>query len=122
MFGRNPVHIPKPRESFPYCQTWHYVLGELRRRRLASTEKLAVSDDSNFQQDNDTKHILLYYLAPNEFRTPSQNPDLSKLEHSWDVHKQRIINHVITSKEMLKSVKITIEETSKTLDSLPNRL
>lgn len=99
-----------------------------------SAAKLGLATTFWFQQDNDPKHtsevvrLWLLYNTPKQLKTPPQSPDLNPIEHLWDLLEKKIRQHVITSKEMLRSVmqaewaKITSEETEKLVNSMPNRL
>ncbi|GFT65200.1 transposable element Tcb1 transposase [Trichonephila clavipes] len=68
------------------------------------------------------------YNVPNQLHTHPQSPDLNPIEHLWDLLERKIRQHNITSKDMLKSVrkdereKISAEETTKLVNSMPKRL
>ncbi|GFT84124.1 transposable element Tcb1 transposase [Trichonephila clavipes] len=59
---------------------------------------------------------------------PPQSPDLNPIEHLWYLLESKICQHNISSKDMLKSVlkdqweKISAEETTKLVNSMPKRL
>ncbi|GFV43385.1 transposable element Tc1 transposase [Trichonephila clavipes] len=92
--------------------------------------KLGLGSSFRFQHDNDPKHtteivkLLLLYNVPNQLHTPPQSPDLSPIEHRWDLLEPKIRQHNISSKDMLKSVlkdeweKISAEGTIKLFDSM----
>lgn len=109
-------------------------LNILKTNLKQSAQLLELGDDFWFQQDNDPKHaaqnvkLWLLYNTKHQLRTPPQSPDLNPIEHLWDLLERRIRQHHISSKEMLKTVilnewrKITTEDTSKLVRSMPNRL
>ena len=106
----------------------------LKQNLHQSAEKLGLSRSFYFEQDNDPKHtdvdvrLWLLYNSKNQLKTPPQSPDLNPIEHLWSLLERKIRNHVITSKEMLKTVlleeweKITPLETSKLVQSMQKRL
>lgn len=112
---------------------WGY-LNILKHNLKQSAEQLNLSTTFWFQQDNDPKHtsevvrLWLLYNAPRQLKTPPQSPDLNPIEHLWDLLEKRIRQHTITSKEILRNVmqaewaKITVEDTEKLVNSMPNRL
>lgn len=106
----------------------------LKANLKQSAVKLGLEGNFLFQQDNDPKHtadivkLWLLYNVPQQLRTPPQSPDLNPIEHLWDLLERKIRKHQITSKSMLKEVlqleweKITQQETSKLVQSMPKRL
>lgn len=106
----------------------------LKSNLRQSATKIGLENGFVFQQDNDPKHtaeivkLWLLYNVPKQLHTPPQSPDLNPIEHLWDLLERKIRQHNITSKTMLKDViteewgKITSEETSKLVKSMPKRL
>ena len=106
----------------------------LKNNLHQSSEKLGLPRDFYFQQDNDPKHtafdarLWLLYNVKNQLKTPPQSLDLNPIEHLWSLLERKIRNHVITSKEMLKTVlleeweKITPAETVNQVKSINKRL
>lgn len=109
-------------------------LNILKRNLKQSAENLRLGDEFYFMHDNDPKHtaevnkLWLLYNVPKQLHTPPQSPDLNPIEHLWDLLERRIRQYDITSKDMLKNVlqeewnKISVEETSKLVSSMPKRL
>lgn len=100
----------------------------------ATAQKLGVSDDFYFQQDNNPKHtayivrLWLLYHGRNQLHTSSQC--------SYFKHNRTFVGftqtdnqgNTIISKDMLKSVmieernKIITKDASRLVESMPNRL
>lgn len=109
-------------------------LNILKENLKQSAQQLNLGQDYWFQQDNDPKHtaqnvkLWLLYNTTHQLNSPPQSPDLNPIEHLWDLLERKIRKHSITSKEMLKNViieewtKISEEETSKLVKSMPKRL
>lgn len=101
---------------------------------LQSAEKLGLSTEFRFYQDNDTKHksgvvqSWLIWNCPHLMEPPAQSPDLNVIENLRALLENKIRNHDISSKEALKSAllqewnKITPETTQKLVASMQNRL
>ena len=95
---------------------------------------MGIEEDYMFQRDNDPKHtayntwLWLLYTVKKQLKTPPQSPDLNPIEHLWDFLERRIRNHVITSKDMLKTVLTkewnnnNADYTKKLVPSMPKRL
>ncbi|GFV39445.1 transposable element Tcb1 transposase [Trichonephila clavipes] len=99
-----------------------------------SATKLGLGSSFRFQHDNDPKRTAeivkfsLLYNVPNQLHTLPQSPDLNPIEYLWDLLERKICQHTISSKDILKSVhkdeweKISAEETTKLVNSMPKRL
>ncbi|GFY31090.1 hypothetical protein TNCV_4359971 [Trichonephila clavipes] len=67
------------------------------------------------------QYVQIDFYAP-------QSPDLNPIEQLWDLLERKIRQHSTSSKNMLKSVlkdeweKISDEETTKLVHSMPKRL
>lgn len=106
----------------------------LKENLPASVERLGLTGNYTFMQDNDPKHtayntrMYLLYNTPKVMKTPAQSPDLNPIEHLWDELERRIRTHTITDKTSLKAAlseewdKIGSEITHKLVSSMPNRL
>lgn len=61
----------------------------LKQNLRQSAEKLGISNEFKFYQDNDPKHkawktrLWLLYNCPNILETPPQSPDLNPIENLW---------------------------------------
>jgi hypothetical protein len=82
----------------------------LRSNLPASAEKLGISDNYSFQQDNDPKHTAMKtreWLLCNVRRqliTPPQSPDLNPIENLWHFLDVEIRKSKISNKGDLKRV------------------
>lgn len=71
-------------------------LNILKNNLVSSAEKLGVSNNYCFYQDNDPKHtaldvrLWLLYNCPKVLKTPPQSPDLNPIEHLWAYLEQAI--------------------------------
>ncbi|GFS91304.1 transposable element Tcb2 transposase [Trichonephila clavipes] len=116
---------------------WRKPCTALQKDHLVPTEsaaKLGLGSSFRFQHDNNPKHtaeivkLWLLYNVPNQLHMPPLSPDLNPIEHLWDLLEPKICQHNIFSKGMLKSVlkdeweKISTEETTKLVSSMPKRL
>lgn len=106
----------------------------LQENLLQSAQKMGISEDFYFQQDNDPKHVAhvvkmwLIHKVPHLLVTPPQSPDLNPIEHLWDHLDKRLRKHVITSKPQLKALlltewqEISNDYLQKLTHSMPDRL
>lgn len=106
----------------------------LRSNLRQSVQKLGLSEDWTFQQDNDPKHtahIVKNWLqnhVPNQLNSPPQSPDLNPIEHLWEHLDRQVRQRTITSKEDLKRClveeweKIPNSVTKTLVESMQNRL
>lgn len=106
----------------------------LEENLLASARKLNIEADWIFQHDNDPKHTarsVKNWLAANVdsvLEWPPQSPDLNPIEHLWEVLDKKIRKTTISNIAELKTViqnewnKISADETSKLVNSMPKRL
>lgn len=121
------VFIDGNMDKFQYL---NILKGNVRK----SAEKLGISNDFYFQQDNDPKHtaeivrLWLLYNTPHTLKTPPQSPDTNPIEHLWSELESRLRKHHITRKAHLKQLlqhewgNISSEITQKLVFSMPNRL
>ncbi|GFW74705.1 transposable element Tcb2 transposase [Trichonephila clavipes] len=101
---------------------------------MASATFLDLGSSLSCQYDNDLKHtaeiikLWLLYNVTNQLYTYPHSLDLNPIEHLWDLLERGISRHIISSKDMLKSVlkneweKIRVEETTRLVNSMPKRL
>ncbi|GFX85121.1 transposable element Tc1 transposase [Trichonephila clavipes] len=130
-------HINKPPEfwrTIIFSDESKFCIFGIKGRKLENATKLGLGSSFRFQHDNDRKHtaeivkLWQLYNDPNQQHTPPQSPDLNSIEHLWDLLERKIRGHSISNKDMLKSVvkdeweKITAEETTKLVDSMPKIL
>lgn len=109
-------------------------LNILKRNLKPSVEKLGLSRDYYFQQDNDPKHTShvvrewLLYNAPKQLKTPPQSPDLNPIEHLWWEVKNRLKNKNPRNKAELRTAikeiwdSIPASVTRNLVESMPRRL
>lgn len=109
-------------------------IGILKRNIRPSAEKMGLTDNYIFMQDNDPKHTALdtrlwiLYNTPKYLPTPPQSPDVNPIEHLWEYLDERIRTRQITSKEALKTAlleewnNIPESRTSQLVKSMPRRL
>lgn len=106
----------------------------LQQNLKSSVQKLGLSPNWTFQQDNDPKHtahVVKNWLSknvPNELNSPPQSPDLNPIEHLWEHLDRKIRQHDITNANQLKTAlqrewdAIPREVTSNLVDSMRRRL
>lgn len=123
----NLVFIESTMNKFDY-------LNILKANVVPSIEKLGLSRNWIFQQDNDPKHKSkivsewLLYRTPKTLDHPPQSPDLNPIEHLWEHLDRKIRMRTISSKEDLKKTlmdewtKISSEVTQNLAESMPRRL
>nr|AAB02109.1 transposase [Anopheles albimanus] len=112
-----------------------YVYINILKQNLGpSLEKLGMSQDYWFQQDNDPKHtafnsrLFLLYNTPHQLKSPPQSPDLNPIEHAWELLERKIrqtrIKNRVDLENKLKEAWITISEdyTQNLVNSMPRRL
>lgn len=99
-----------------------------------SADKMGLSMNFCFQQDNDPKHTarsVQAWLAsnvPNQLKTPPQSPDLNPIENLWSELERRIRKHTISNKNDLKNAlqiewnQIDTQTTQKHVNSMHKRL
>lgn len=106
----------------------------LKNNLLQSAEKMGLSGNFVFQQDNDPKHssvnakLWILYNTPKYEKTPPQSPDLNPIEHLWEELDRRIrarsISNITDLRKALAEewVNITPNVTKNLVDSMPKRL
>uniref|UniRef100_A0A2M4DS53 Putative transposase n=1 Tax=Anopheles darlingi TaxID=43151 RepID=A0A2M4DS53_ANODA len=112
-----------------------YVYINILKQNLGpSVEKLGISRDYWFQQDNDPKHtacntrLYLLYNTPHQLKSPPQSPDLNPIEHAWDLQERKIRRTRITSRLDLENklkeawATISADFTQNLVNSMPRRL
>uniref|UniRef100_A0A0K8UIS9 Transposable element Tcb2 transposase n=1 Tax=Bactrocera latifrons TaxID=174628 RepID=A0A0K8UIS9_BACLA len=109
-------------------------LNILKNNVAPSVEKLGLSENWIFQQDNDPKQKSkivsewLLYRTPKTLDHPPQSPDLNPIEHLWEHFDRKIRQRSISSKDDLKQAlteewsKISPEVTKNLTESMPRRL
>lgn len=109
-------------------------LNLLKNNLIASADKMGVTRDFKFYQDNDPKHKarivqeFLLYKCPKVLHPPPQSPDLNPIENLWDYLDRKIRKTPITSilelKERLQYEwdSISIEYLNKIINNMPRRL
>lgn len=113
----------------------HKMYIEILKQNLhKSVEKMGLSDNYVFTQDNDPKHVALntrlwiLYNVRKWVETPPQSPDINPIEHVWEILEKNIRNHHISNMQDLRHAlkeewaKITPEITSNLVNSMPRRL
>lgn len=106
----------------------------LKKNLHSSADKMGLSGNFVFQQDNDPKHsamntkLWLLYNTPKYVKTPPQSPDLNPIEHLWEELDRRIRKRVIRNRNDLKTAlqeewnNIPSNVTKNLVDSMPRRL
>uniref|UniRef100_A0A0K8U1Y0 Transposable element Tcb1 transposase n=1 Tax=Bactrocera latifrons TaxID=174628 RepID=A0A0K8U1Y0_BACLA len=95
-------------------------LNILKNNVAPSVEKLGLSENWIFQQDNDPKQKSkivsewLLYRTPKTLDHPPQSPDLNPIEHLWE--------HLDRKKLTEEWSKISPEVTKNLTESMPRRL
>lgn len=100
----------------------------------SSADMLGIGSNFMFYQDNDPKHTAhivrewCLYNCPKVIKTAAQSPDLNPIENLWQILDLAIRKRNISSREHLKTAlaeewaKISVEVTSKLVNSMPKRL
>lgn len=111
-----------------------YYINILRANLPETAEKLGLTNDYYFYQDNDPKHKAynvrnwLLYNCPHVLETPPQSPDLNPIEHVWSHLEEKLKNHQIRNKsDLITALKEEWEQISpiycrKLVESMPDRL
>lgn len=106
----------------------------LKKNLKQSAEKMGISRDFIFQQDNDPKHTALdsrlwiMYNCPKYLKTPPQSPDLNPIENLWSIFKKKLKHYDIRNVRDLKIAlktewaQISPRLTSTLVESMPRRL
>lgn len=99
-----------------------------------SVQKMGISDNFIFTQDNDPKHtaqntkLWLLYNTPKWMETPPQSPDINPIENLWDHLDRKVREREIRNKNDLiialqeEWTKISPDVTQNLVDSIPRRL
>lgn len=111
-----------------------YYLNILRSNLAETADKLGLSEDYYFYQDNDPKHKAynvrswLLYNCPHVLETPPQSPDLNPIEHLWSYLEEKLrIQDIRNKNDLIASLKnewdkISPDYCQKLVKSMPNRL
>lgn len=106
----------------------------LKNNLHQSAEKMGLSGNFVFQQDNDPKHsaanarLWILYNTPKYEKTPPQSPDLNPIEHLWEELDRRIrTRHISNNRDLRMALEeewanITPDVTKHLVDSMPKRL